>query len=88
MTVAAAVVDELCTAVDEPCGFLGAEQAEQIGHHGPEAQTEAQEDKGSQVQTLPRTRGSRAHDHAVLSLIVAVQLGWLTALGYGVFLLL
>lgn len=79
MTAATAAVDELCA--DE----LGTEGGEQINDASPDG--EARKQAHQQRVRSWASVGGRIQDVAVLSVIAAVQLGWLAAITYGVFLL-
>jgi hypothetical protein len=77
MTAAAVVADELLAV-----GLGEEEQVEQAGldGHGQDAQ-----DRDYVVPLSVGSVGGRIHDFVVLSIILAVQLGWLIVLGYWVF---
>jgi hypothetical protein len=63
------------------------EQLDQVEQSSPDGQAPEQA-KHESVTPLPaRTAGSRRHDFAFLSILVAVQLAWISVLGYWLYLL-
>ena len=61
--------------------------ANEVRQPGPTDQTEQQADHEAHVRASAYLSRGRIHDVTVLSVLVAVQLGWMTALGYGLWLL-
>lgn len=84
MTAGTAVADRL------PGVGLLDEQRDEVHDDRPYRETEEQgegEAEGGVPLGLRRTRARRVQDVTVLSIIAAVQLGWLSILGYGLFVL-
>jgi hypothetical protein len=79
MTAATAVADETLAAglIEQP--------DQQVGQTPPAGAAEDQVEQRGEVESTPRAAGCRLQDVTILSLIAAVQLCWLTAVGYGVF---
>ena len=61
--------------------------ANDVRQAGPTDQTEQQADHKSHVRASAYLSRGRIHDVTVLSVLVAVQLGWMAALVYGLWLL-
>ena len=60
---------------------------ELVAGEGPDDEVPGQPHEDADVQLGGRAVKSRVHEVTFLSLIVAVQLCWLTTLGYALFLL-
>jgi hypothetical protein len=61
--------------------------ANEVRQPGPTDQTEQQADHEAHVRASAYLSRGRIHDVTVLSVLVAVQLGWMAALVYGLWLL-
>jgi hypothetical protein len=78
-------------AIEATDRLLGVElrdqQPDQVEQSSPDGEAPEQA-KHQSVTPLPaRTVGSRRHNFAFLSILVAVQLAWISVLGYSLYLL-
>jgi hypothetical protein len=62
-------------------------EADEVREAGPADLTEQQADRQAHVRASAYLSRGRIHDVTVLSVLVAVQLAWMAALVYGLWLL-
>ena len=62
-------------------------EADEVRQAGPTDQTEQQADGQAHVRAPAYLSRGRIHDVTVLSVLVAIQLAWMAALVYGLWLL-